>query len=280
MKACHLILILSGCIAVQLSGCQTFNAVAHRPFSRIPTASSKEPVVEMICLWEPAEGVGIDNLPCRGFAGQILFFTSRGTEPVKVNGDVHIYVFDDLGTPEEQAKPIHRFDFDKESFQAFLTETNLGIAYQLFVPYTRKTAHKATCSLRVKVTPEGGRDVYSKMASVILSGTKAPEPVASASTSAIQQTSYQTEQSPPQRTTSPEAAAAYFGGASLPGLTPDLTADRERLRAKLSEVVQESATNQPVAFHPLQETPAPTTPTPTSARSLAPSPAKHPLAED
>lgn len=280
MKTCHLILILSGCIAVQLSGCQTFTAVVHKPFSSIPTASSKEPVVEMICLWEPAEGIGIDNLPCRGFAGQILFFTSRGTEPVKVNGDVHIYVFDDLGTPEEQAKPIHRFDFDKDSFQAFLTETNLGIAYQLFIPYTRKTTHKATCSLRIKVTPEGGRDVYSKMASVILSGTKAPEPVASANTSAIQQTSYQTEQSRPQRTSSPEEAAAYFGGASLPGLTPDLTVDRQRLKAKLSEVVQESATTQPMALHPLQESSTLTSPAPNSARSLTPSPAKHPLSED
>ncbi|MCA9000061.1 MAG: hypothetical protein KDA80_23895, partial [Planctomycetaceae bacterium] len=107
---------------------------------------------------------------CRGFAGQVLFFARGIQEPVKVDGDVTIYLFDDQGTPEEQGKPLQIFNFDSGSFQAFLTETNLGVAYQLFVPYTRSGNHRASCSIRTKLEPSGSSPVFSRMATVILPG--------------------------------------------------------------------------------------------------------------
>ncbi len=151
-----------------LAGCQSIGMLTHKP--KIPAASEKDPVVEMICLWEAAEGIGTDGMPTRGFAGQILFFTAGGKEPVKVEGDIRIYVFDDHAEALS-SEPLHQFDFDNQSFQTFLHDTNLGGAYQLFVPYTRKGGQKATCSLRVRLTPSNGKPLYSKMASVILPGT-------------------------------------------------------------------------------------------------------------
>lgn len=134
-------------------------------------ASPRMPVGEIICLWEPAEGLGLDGLPTRGFAGQILFFSPGRPQPLKVNGDVRIYVFDDHGTQEEQSRPIHYFDFTGDAWNAFLRDTNIGGAYQMFVPYTRKTALQSNCSIRVRYTPaDGGAPVYSKMASLSLPG--------------------------------------------------------------------------------------------------------------
>ncbi len=52
-------------------------------------------------------------------------------------------------------------------------QTNLGTAYQMFVPYTRKGSQEAHCSLRVKFEPaDGGPPVYSKMSGVTLPGEK------------------------------------------------------------------------------------------------------------
>jgi hypothetical protein len=132
--------------------------------------------VEVVCLWEPAEGTGLDHLPARGFAGQILFITPRHEEPVQVDGKVRVYVFDDCGTIEEQQQPIHQFVFDSTSWNAFLHETNLGAAYQLFIPYTRPDMHQAACSLRVCYEPADGQPVYSKFAKVSLPGSAKPEP--------------------------------------------------------------------------------------------------------
>lgn len=163
-------------LALLTSGCVELTALSFAHRLKPLEAGPKAPVVEIICLWEPAEGLGLDGLPTRGFAGQILFFTAGHPQPLKVNGDVRIYVFDDHGTPEEQSRPIHQFDFAPDAWNAFLRETNIGTAYQVFIPYTRKSTYQTNCSLRVRYTPAGGGSpVYSKMATVVLPGRNRPK---------------------------------------------------------------------------------------------------------
>jgi hypothetical protein len=134
-------------------------------------ASAANPVARILCFWEPSEGLGVDGRPTRGFAGQLLFMTNGGAMPAEVNGDVRIYVFDDQGTYEEQARPIHQFDFKSAAWSQHLGETTLGPAYQVFIPYTRKGPHQARCALRVRLQPGDGPVVFSEMVKVILPGT-------------------------------------------------------------------------------------------------------------
>jgi hypothetical protein len=129
-------------------------------------------VKEIVCLWEAAEGVGLDGLPTRGFAGQLLFFRPGSDEPVLVDGDVKVYVFDDQGTIDEQSRPLHEFEFPGAVWRTFARETNLGPAYQIFVPYTRKGHNYANCAIRVRFTAEGQLPVYSKMANIALPGRR------------------------------------------------------------------------------------------------------------
>ncbi len=154
-----LLLFATGCSAVPL-------------FSRFRfvEADARHPVNEILCIWEAAEGRGLDNLPSRGFGGQILLFANGIKEPVKANGDVRIYVFDAQGVDGDSAKPLHQFDFPAAVWNAFLTPSNLGTTYQIFIPYTRKGMSSASCSLRVRFTPEGGLPIYSKMAVIDLGG--------------------------------------------------------------------------------------------------------------
>ncbi len=140
-----------------------------------PAPPPRSRVVESLCIWQPAEGVGLQGEPTRGFAGQILFFSRDLSAPIPADGDVRIYVFDDQGTEEEQARPIHQFDFPSEVWQTYLHESTLGPGYSLFIPYTRKGAHQARCSLRLRLTPKNGPVVYSDMVSIILQGKSPSE---------------------------------------------------------------------------------------------------------
>ncbi len=163
-------------LAVTAAGCQTLDLSALQRGDK-----PSDRVREIICLWEPAEGVGLDGLPTRGFAGQLLFFEPGGDQPVRVEGDVRIYVFDNQGTVEEQSKPLHQFDFPAAVWHTFARDTNLGPAYQVFVPYTRKGRHAADCAVRVRFTAESRLPIYSKLTSVALPGrrtTETPKPEA------------------------------------------------------------------------------------------------------
>ncbi len=141
---------------------------------KIPEASAENPVVRMVCIWEPAEGRGLDGLPTRGFAGQIMFFTAGEATPVRADGNVRIYLYDEGGLQAQQAKPLHQFDYLNGAWTTHLRLGMLGPVYQVFIPYVRKHPYRAKCALRVRFQPDyGGPPVYSEVVSITLPG---PEP--------------------------------------------------------------------------------------------------------
>ena len=152
-------------------GCATF----HIPFEKkIPKASAADPVVQILCLWQQAEGRDPEGYPCKGFSGQILFLSNKAATPVQCEGDVRIYLFDDQGDAEAQAKPLRQFEFDSGSWGIHLTETSLGPTYSVFVPYVRKGVKDANCALRVRLKPKIGPVVFSDLSNMPLNGNKKP----------------------------------------------------------------------------------------------------------
>lgn len=157
---------------VQLASCATINPLklkANKPVK----ATADNPVTRIICLWQPANGLGLDDLPTRGFAGQIVFLTSQSPTPVEVDGDVSVYLFDDQGPSEHRAKPLHDFRFVGGSWQTHLKQTTWGPTYQIFVPYVRKGDHRAACSLAVRLDPREGPHANSDVADIVLDGRAA-----------------------------------------------------------------------------------------------------------
>jgi hypothetical protein len=156
-------------VVCTLSGCATLQFPWDQ---KVPEASAKNPVVQITCLWEPSEGRDQDGHPSRGFAGQILFLANKGGTPVKVNGEVSVYVFDDQGTLEEQARPLHHFKFDSLAWSQHLRVGTLGPTYHVFIPYTRKGTFEANCTVRVKLSPADGQPVFSDSCNIPLRGKK------------------------------------------------------------------------------------------------------------
>lgn len=156
-------LVLIGCCA---SGCATLQLPWGK--DQFAKAGAQNPVVQIVCLWEQAEGRDPDNVPCRGFAGQIMFLGNRHATPVEIEGDIRIYLFDDVGTVEEQSKPLHQFDFNHDAWKIHLSKSAVGPSYSVFVPYTRRGQHNPKCSLRVRLTPKVGPTIFSEMTTLPL----------------------------------------------------------------------------------------------------------------
>lgn len=156
--------------AYLLTGCAGAN-VLKWPGSQ-PSAGPKNRVVEILPMWQPAEAT-LNGRPTRGFAGQIYFFGSKSDAPIDVDEDVQsieVYVFDDVGTPEEQVQPLHRFEYHPSAWKKMKYEGKLGTGYAIFVPYTREGRLEAKCSLRMHYNSKGGSTVYTDMLTVALSG--------------------------------------------------------------------------------------------------------------
>jgi hypothetical protein len=161
--------ILVALLTTSAPGCATVSLLNLKT-EKIATADAEHPAIEVLAVWQAAEGPGAKGIPTRGFAGQIFFFTQDRAQPVAVDGTVRIYVFDDHGNVQEQARPLHQYDFDRDSWHAHLQLPKIGPTYGVFIPYPRNDYHQAVCSLRVRFTPSKGRPLYSASSTLVLPG--------------------------------------------------------------------------------------------------------------
>jgi hypothetical protein len=178
----HSVIAVAVC-AFCFSGCSQTSSLLN--FNKIAHASAKDPVIEILGLWEPADGRGPDGKPRRGCAGQILFMTRGQQGPVRIDGSIVIHQFDDVGTPEEQAKPLHTFRFDTGSWTNHFAEGSLGPSYSVFIPYMRDSPYKTLCALRIQYTSVEGKIVHSSIAKINLPGPER-KPLAAKSDSAFE----------------------------------------------------------------------------------------------
>jgi hypothetical protein len=165
------VVVLASALLLAASGCSSLGNFRLGQ-ERIPQASPKNPIVQVLAMWQPGEGPGIDNKTTRGFVGTLYFFTSKSPIAAKTNGSVSVYLFDDQGEEEEQVKPLHHFIWESKDISQLGQPGKLGQSYTIFIPYTRPGFHKAQCSLRVTYTPDAGSPVNSEMAYVALPGRK------------------------------------------------------------------------------------------------------------
>jgi len=166
----RLFMLLMLCASTSLTGCTTLALSQWNWKSDPKYATAKKPAIDIVVLWEAAEGKGVDGKPTRGFAGQLLFFQHNNTSPVYVKGEVYVDLHDEQGNLETPNKPIHQYKFDSGAWQVHAVESTLGPAYQVFIPYVRKGRDQVECALRVKLVQKDVPEIYSRLISVKLEG--------------------------------------------------------------------------------------------------------------
>lgn len=167
-----MLLLAANCL---LTGCAGANLLKWSNKPEVPQVTPENPIQQVLSIWQPAEGV-FSGRTSRGFSGQIYFFTAGNPLPAEADGDVTVYVFDDVGTDEEQVKPIHQFRYTADAWKKLKAQGKVGTTYGIFIPYTRPGTEEAHCSLRVRYTPANGPTIYSEMANVPLPGSHRDKP--------------------------------------------------------------------------------------------------------
>jgi hypothetical protein len=170
---------IAGCSSSTLM--RASSSMVNAPSSVLEAMRGPRAVSKMLCLWEAAEGQGLDEKPSRGFAGQILFFAHGEASPIKVKGKVRIFEYLDFSPDQQDPTPAHIFVFDAGAWDVHHTESTLGHSYNVFLPYVRKDKGHAVCALRVEIETEDGRKVSSPYTEVTLASRSS-----SAATSGMQ----------------------------------------------------------------------------------------------
>lgn len=168
--------------SILLSGCSSINMTKPSSLVSAPLKAvglKKSPrVAKILCLWEAAEGQGLDEKPSRGFAGQVMFFGYGEATPIKTDGIVRIYEYTDYDPDEAEPEPAHVFVFDNGGWNAHMAEGTLGRTYNVFLPYVEKKTNHVVCALRVEYESKDGRKTSSPFTQVTLAAKTSSKPAA------------------------------------------------------------------------------------------------------
>lgn len=139
---------------------------------------SAGPAASVNAVWEPAvsnEG----GKSMRGFGGRIYFYDQGQTQPVKVDGTVVVYAFDEEGRDPSNTKPNEGYVFDAKTLNSrgVYKKSALGHSYNLWVPWDSEgpDGKAKKVSLIVRYIPKKGSSVVSSQATAYLPGKREQE---------------------------------------------------------------------------------------------------------
>lgn len=151
---------------IAIVGCAKFDLRRNIPWQE----TSDKPVRSVVAFWTEAVIERTSGPPYRGFGGRLLFYPADMSQPVKVQGTVVVYAFDEDLPPPENLKPVRKFVFTNEQLQEVYSESKLGPSYNLLIPWEEFSPQARRVSLIVRYIPESGPSVISEQVKVFLPG--------------------------------------------------------------------------------------------------------------
>jgi len=128
----------------------------------------------VVALWTEGVAHQSGGLAVRGFAGRVIFYDATGATPVKVDGTLTVYAFDEAGRGKSDTKPDRKYVFTPEQLANHYDPVKVGPAYAIWIPCDQADGFRKETSLIVRFTPRRGTLVVGEMAKLVLSGPIPP----------------------------------------------------------------------------------------------------------
>jgi len=151
------------------SGCSSLSVTKAIPWPGDAGGKPQQPK-SIMALWTDTVLHQPESPPTRGFLGRLIFYGPDATRPVKVDGALTVYAFDEEGRDPANARPDRKYVFTAEQLATHYQKTQAGPAYGIWIPFDEAGAPKKEISLIVRFTPKGGMLVVSDQSRQVLLG--------------------------------------------------------------------------------------------------------------
>jgi hypothetical protein len=178
-KACALLPLAIAMIA-GFGGCQSLRSPTV--FSRLAKPADEKVKFEqphrMAIIWkESSMPTSPTRKPTRGFGGRVYFYNAAD-EPVRVDGELVVYAFNDSGSDDSQTAdkprtPERKYVFRASELQQHFSQTKIGPSYSVWVPWDEVGGEQVNVSLLPMFKPVDGQIINSGQSLAILPGKSA-----------------------------------------------------------------------------------------------------------
>lgn len=164
-------------LAICAPGCATLNSInAEFPWSAEKKREQLEKTqpVRIVSFWSEMMLNSGTQKPVRGFGGRVYFYNKSG-KPVKVDGELSVYAYDDTDKDAEtasRAEPTKIFTYRREEFANYFSKSEIGESYSIWLPWDGVDGEEKKISLLSKFTCANKQVISSPMELVTLTGKK------------------------------------------------------------------------------------------------------------
>lgn len=209
-KLCIVALIMPACL-----GCATGKS-DHWKFAWwdvrkvMPWSKNDKPDPEvparMVSTWTEAVRSRAGESPKRGFGGRFVFFKNDSQDPVRVDGQLVVYAFDETGREPYKTEPSKSYVYPADELPKFESQSALGPSYSIWLPWDQAGGTEHNISLIARFEPKGGPVIVGEQTRHYLSGAPASPIPAEAqqqmaltpTPQAVNQVGYQAPMTPPR----------------------------------------------------------------------------------
>lgn len=156
------------------SGCQFAPDMTRRSKEFLFGEATREVPDRMMVIWTDTVLHQPQQPGVRGFGARIYFFKGNGTEPIEVDGGLAVYAFNASGNAPLSSKPERKFVFTADQFSKFLSHTDMGPSYSIWVPWDQVGGASVQLSLVTRFEGRHGGVVISDPTVKLLPGVDAP----------------------------------------------------------------------------------------------------------
>ena len=151
-----------------LAGCSSMNLGSSFPFIE----EKPQQPVKIVAIWRDTAIGQPNELPKRGFLGRLVFYGKKQEKPIRVDGKLMVYAFEEGGNGLEKVKPDREFLFAPEQFATHYAKCELGNAYAIWLPWDTVGGPEKEISLIARFVPNDGSMVISEQSRHFLPGEK------------------------------------------------------------------------------------------------------------
>lgn len=164
------------CAASLAAGCAAPLAFdIRRP---IPWLADDEPsqATRMIAIWSDTVMTQPGQPGRRGFGGRLMFykggsFQKGGAErPIKVEGKLIVFAFDDTESDPSRCVPDKKYVFTPEQFAKHYSKSELGHSYSIWLPWDEVGGPQKKIALVARFESNDGALITSEMTTQLLPG--------------------------------------------------------------------------------------------------------------
>ncbi len=136
---------------------------------------------KIVAIWTDAVLHQPGRPPTRGFGGRLMFYGPDESNPIKVDGTLVVYAFDEEGRSPTDVKPDRKYVFPPDQFARHYSKSKLGHSYSIWIPWDEVGGPRKEISLIARFIPKNGAAIVSGQSRQILPGVApAEEAVSSA----------------------------------------------------------------------------------------------------